>query len=226
MNDRIAIAIPAYNAAGQVADVVRRCLSVLPSVVVVDDGSTDGTGQVAREAGARVLTLAANQGKGRALKTAFEDLLERGFEAVVTVDADGQHMPEEIPVLIEAAAKGADLVIGTRDHLFQDMGMVRRVSNRTSSRAISMVAGLRMKDVQSGFRFYSGRLLRRTGFPESRFSAESAIVVRAARRAFKIAGIPIQLAVTDGRGMSHYRPIVDSLRIFAAVTRARFEPLT
>jgi glycosyltransferase involved in cell wall biosynthesis len=226
VSPRVAVAIPAFEASRHVGDVVRRSRRVLPTVVVVDDGSTDGTGRAAEEAGAELLTHPFNRGKGRALLTAFQSLFGRGFEAIVTVDADGQHMPEDIPLLLAAGQTGADLVIGTRDHLFEGMSSVRRFSNTASSRAISRVAGLRMNDVQSGFRLYSRSLLETTGFPESRFSAESAVVVRAARRGFRIVGVPIRLAVVDGRGTSHYRPIVDSLRIFAAVTWARFESLT
>lgn len=223
MRLRVAVAIPAFEAAAHVGGVVRRCRAILPTVVVVDDGSTDDSGGVARDAGAEVLRHGINRGKGRALKTAFDNLLDREFDAIVTADADGQHMPEDIPLLLAAAETGADLVIGTRDHLFSEMSAVRRLSNTASSRAISSVAGLRMNDVQSGFRLYSRALLESTGFPESRFSAESAVVVRAARRGFLVVGVPIRLAVVDGRGTSHYRPVVDSLRIFAAVTRARFE---
>jgi glycosyltransferase involved in cell wall biosynthesis len=226
VRDRLAVAIPAFEAARHVAGVVERCRAIVPEVVVVDDGSTDDTGRVAAEAGARILSHEVNQGKGRALRTAFEDLLGRGFDRVVTVDADGQHLPEEIPQLVAAHEAGADLVIGTRDHLFRNMSALRRFSNTASSRAISTVAGLRLRDVQSGFRLYTAHLVRSTGFPEARFSAESAVVVRAARRGLRIVGVPIRLAVVDGRGTSHYRPLVDSLRIFAAVTQARFERIS
>jgi glycosyltransferase involved in cell wall biosynthesis len=218
----IAAAIPAYQAAVSVGDVVRRTLSVLPDVLVIDDGSGDDTAGEARRAGAEVLSLPVNRGKGNALRTAFRELFARGFGAVVTVDADGQHLPEEIPVLIEAA-DGADLVLGSRGHLFAEMGRVRRLSNLLSSRAISLVAGQPLGDVQTGFRLYRRRLIESLGFPEPRFEAESAVVVRAARRGFHVVAVPVRLGFADGRTTSHYRPVIDSLRIAAAVTRARFE---
>lgn len=218
----VAVAIPAYQAAASVGDVVRRSLDVLPDVLVVDDGSDDDTAGAARRAGAEVLSLPANRGKGNALATAFRELFGRGFAAVVTVDADGQHLPEEIPVLLAAAA-GADLVLGTREHLFAAMSRLRRFSNRLSSRAISLVAGQPLGDVQTGFRLYARRLIESVGFPEPRFEAESAVVVRATRRGFHVVAVPVRLGFADGRTTSHYRPVVDSLRIFAAVTRARFE---
>ena len=115
---RTAVAIPALQAGASIGDVVRRTRDVLPDVLVVDDGSSDATGDAARAAGAEVVRHDVNRGKGAALVTAFRTLFGRGFDAVVTVDADGQHLPEEIPVLLKAAAGGADLVLGTREHLF------------------------------------------------------------------------------------------------------------
>lgn len=220
----VAAAIPAYQAQPFVAGVVRETIARMGRVLLVDDGSTDSTAEVARAAGARVLRHETNRGKGRALRTAFEDLFERGFEHVVTLDADGQHVPDEIPRLIETAGCGVDLVIGSRDHLFAQMHPVRRTSNRWSSRLISAVAGRALADVQSGFRMYSKALIEHVGFPEPRFEAESAVVVRAARAGFSIATVPVRLEKADGRSTSHYRPFVDSLRIAFAVIRARLEP--
>ena len=215
--------IPAYQAEKSLRDVVRRTLAVVRDVLVVDDGSDDGTYRAASEEGARVLRHPANFGKGRALRTAFSDLFGNGATTVVTLDADGQHCPEEIPRLLEAARSGADLVIGTRDHIFDQMHPARRISNTWSSKAISFVAGAPLVDVQSGFRLYTRRLVDSTGFPESRFEAESAVIVRAVRMGFRIACVPVRLGPADGRATSHYRPIVDSLRIAGAVTRARLE---
>jgi glycosyltransferase involved in cell wall biosynthesis len=218
----IAAAIPAYEAATTVADVVVRTAKLVGHVLVVDDGSVDGTARAAAAAGARVLRHARNLGKGCALRTAFDELFARGFAAVVTLDADGQHLPEEIPRLV-GLADAADLVIGSRAHLFERMHPIRRTSNRGSSWAISRVAGQPLPDVQSGFRLYSRRLVERLGFPEHRFEAESAVVVRAVRAGFRVACVPVALAEADGRATSHYRPLADSLRIVGAVVRARLE---
>jgi glycosyltransferase involved in cell wall biosynthesis len=220
---RIAAAIPAFQAGASVGDVVRRTRDVLSEVLVVDDGSSDTTAEAAREAGADLVAHGVNRGKGAALVTAFRTLFARGCDAVVTLDADGQHLPEEIPKLLEAGRGGADLVLGTRDHLFTEMVAARRVANRLSSWAISWAAGQPLSDVQTGFRLYTRRLVDATGLPETRFDAESAVVVRACRRGFRIVTVPVRLGFADGRTTSHYRPLVDSLRIARSVMRARLD---
>ncbi len=220
---RVAVAIPAFQAAPSIGDVVRRTLPVLPDVLVIDDGSDDGTAGEAERAGAELLSHQVNQGKGTALRNAFATLFARGFDAVLTLDADGQHLPEQIPALLQGLHQHGDLVLGTREHLFSAMGRVRRISNRLSSGVISLVAGARVTDVQTGFRIYTRRLVETVGFPEARFEAESAVVVRTVRHGLRIVTVPVELGFADGRCTSHYRPLLDSLRITRAVIRARIE---
>ncbi|HBA91140.1 MAG TPA: hypothetical protein DCZ08_05065, partial [Anaerolineaceae bacterium] len=124
---KILALIPAYNEGNRVAPVVRAALAYLP-VLVVDDGSSDGTARYALDAGAEVLYQQPNQGKGAALRAGFATALERGYQAVLTLDADGQHDPAEIPAFLAAYRRtSADLIIGRRD--FTSMPRVRRLAN-------------------------------------------------------------------------------------------------
>lgn len=222
MTLRLAAVIPALEAASTVGDVVRGTRMLLPEVVVVDDGSTDATAEAARDAGARVLRHAENRGKGAALRTAFQDLLARGFDAVVTLDADGQHLPAEIPVLVRTLEEqpSSRMVLGVRDAQFGKMSALRRAANRISSRLISIAAGTRLSDVQTGFRLYHREILERVPMEERGFDLESAVVVRAARRGIRIASVPVKLGHVDGRATSHFRPLRDGLLIARAVVRA------
>ena len=126
--------IPALNAEKSIGDVVHDCKQQLETVIVIDDGSTDRTGDVARANGAIVLRHDVNQGKGASLKTGFKYAIENNYDGVITLDADGQHLPSEIPKILAAAEENAgDLVIGGRSHLFDHMLPRRRMANRFSA---------------------------------------------------------------------------------------------
>lgn len=221
--ERVIAIVPALNARQTLPKVIEEALRYLASVVVIDDGSTDGTGKVAREAGAIVLRHDVNLGKGAALKTGFAWALENGYDGVITLDADGQHLAGEIPKFVaERASSGADLIIGGRSHLFGQMLPRRRNANRFSAWCIAKCAGVRITDSQSGFRFYSRELLQATKLRTDGFDLESEVIVRAGRGGFRIVTIPIELGFVDGLSTSHYKPLKDTLRIAWTVTRARF----
>jgi glycosyltransferase involved in cell wall biosynthesis len=223
VSDRVVAVIPALNAAGFIAGIVKGTKKQLDAVVVVDDGSRDGTGDLAREAGATVLRHDVNRGKGGALKTGFAWALANGFDAVITLDADGQHLSTDIPKFIAARQEtGADLIIGGRSHLFAQMLPRRRLANRFSAWTISHVSGSRVTDSQSGFRLYSALLLRALELRTDGFDLESEVIVRAGKRRFKIVTIPIDLGFVDGLSTSHYKPLKDTLRIAWTVARARW----
>ena len=214
--------IPSLNAERTLPRVLEEACKQIASVVVIDDGSSDRTSEVARDAGAIVLRHDVNRGKGGALKTGFAWALERGCEGVITLDADGQHLPGEIPKFVrERESSGADLIIGGRSHLFGQMLPRRRNANRFSAWCISKCAGVHVPDSQSGFRFYSAELLRAFQLHTDGFDMESEVIVRAGRRGFRIVTIPIELGFVDGLSTSHYKPLMDTLRIAWTVTRAR-----
>lgn len=215
--------IPALNAEESIGAVIRDCKAVNADVVVIDDGSMDRTAAIAREAGAQVVTHPVNRGKGAALKTGFAYAREHGFDAVITLDADGQHLPREIPKFVSAHAEtGADLIIGGRAHLFGEMLPRRRFANRFSARCIAFVSQTNVTDSQSGFRLYSARLLATIRLRSDGFDLESEVIVQAGCRGFKVITIPIDLGFVDGHSTSHYKPLGDTLRIAWTVFRARY----
>jgi glycosyltransferase involved in cell wall biosynthesis len=217
---RIAALIPAYQAAAHLAGVLERlaALASPPETLVVDDGSTDGTGEVARRAGVRLLAFAENRGKGHALLAGFRALAE--FDGVVTLDADGQHPPECVPEFIEAASRGADLVLGQRA-LSGDMPVIRRLANGVASGWASWLAGQPVGDSQCGYRLYGRRLLERTPITPGRYEVESEVIVRAARLGFRIA--QVRIPTVYGTEESQIRTARDVPRILGVLTRLTLE---
>jgi glycosyltransferase involved in cell wall biosynthesis len=217
----IAALVPAYQAAAHLGEVLLglRALAAPPHVLVVDDGSRDATAEVARQFGAQVHSFAANRGKGHALLAGFERLRE--FDAVVTLDADGQHPPACLPAFVAAAEAGADLVLGTRA-LTPDMPLARRVANRFSSTWCSAIAGQPIADSQCGYRLYRREVLRRTPVQASRYEVETEMAVRAARLGFKVA--QVEIPTVYGDEVSHLSPTRDVPRIVAMMLRLTFEP--
>jgi glycosyltransferase involved in cell wall biosynthesis len=188
-------------------------------VLVVDDGSRDGTAEVARQFGAEVQSFAANRGKGYALLAGFEAL--RDYDAVVTLDADGQHPPACLPAFVAAAAAGADLVLGTRA-ITPEMPAARRFANRFSSAWCSAIAGQHIGDSQCGYRLYRRELLARTPVRASRYEVETELAVRAARLGFRLAEVGIPTVYGDET--SHLSPVRDVPRIVGMMIRLTFEP--
>jgi glycosyltransferase involved in cell wall biosynthesis len=183
--------IPAFDEALRVAAVVSGTRAHLP-VLVVDDGSTDETAVVAEAAGATVLRQRPNQGKGAALRAGFQWTLDQGFDAVLTLDADGQHDPADIPAFLAAHARtGADLVVGRRD--FSRMPLVRQLSNRLGGLAFSWAVGRRIPDNQSGYRLVSRRLMEAMlGSGEAGFEFEVEMIAIAIRAGWTIDWVPVR----------------------------------
>jgi glycosyltransferase involved in cell wall biosynthesis len=223
VSERCVALIPALNAEESIGPIVRDCRAVIGDVIVVDDGSLDATARVAAEAGADVVSHPANRGKGAALKTGFGRALQKGYDVVITLDADGQHLAREIPKFLAARAESnADLIIGGRAHLFGEMLPRRRLANRFSARSIAWASKTNVTDSQSGFRLYSANLLRHVRLRTDGFDMESEVIVHAGCGGFKVLTIPIDLGFVDGHSTSHYKPLGDTIRIAWTVFRARF----
>jgi glycosyltransferase involved in cell wall biosynthesis len=218
---RVGAVIPARNAADTIAAVVRGLHETLPDVMVfvVDDGSSDETAARAREAGAEVLRHAVNQGKGAALQTGFDEAVRRGMEAVLALDADGQHDPAWAPRLL-AGLSGVDMVVGSRLMSRAGMPWLRRVTNDVTSWWVSRLARTTIEDSQSGYRAIRATVLRRIRPVARRFDYESEFLVAAARAGFRIGAVPIP-TLYNAPG-SHIRPVHDTVRFVGFVLRHLF----
>lgn len=213
---KVCAVIPAYNEETAVAEVVRGVLAQGLDAMVVDDCSSDATSARAREAGAEVVRHEVNRGKGEALRTGFARAVELGYDAVVTLDADGQHDPKEIPRLLEAAPR-ADIVVGSRMAEVSTMPLVRLWTNLFTSWVVSRLAGARITDSQSGYRLLKRRVFERVKYSSSRFDAESEILVKACRMGFRVIEVPTSTIYGDEKSKIH--PFVDTVRFFRMVRR-------
>ena len=200
---RIVALIPGYQEGPRIAAVVEGARRYLP-VVVVDDGSTDDTTAQAEGAGAIVLVQRPNAGKGAALRAGFRHVLGHGVAAVVTLDADGQHDPSEIPAFLAAfEASGAELIIGRRD--FATMPPIRRLSNTLGGWVFSAAVGRRVADNQSGYRLIGRRLMTALlDSDEPGFEFEVEMIARCIALGLPIADVPIR-TIYAGEP-SHIRP--------------------
>ena len=217
---RVAAVIPAYQEENHVAEVVRRVRAQLEHVLVVDDGSTDATAESARRAGVDVIVHPQNRGKGESIKTGMRYWLDRGIDYVVLLDADGQHLPEEIVHFIDAAGQhNAKIFVGTRMNDVTSMPWVRRVVNRYMSDKISRACGQQIPDTQCGF-----RMLHRDVIPEllggtNRFDYETEMLIIASRNGHRIAAVPITTVYSDE--VSSIHPVRDTLRFFKLLRQYR-----
>lgn len=213
--DLVLALIPAYQEAARIAEVVMGAARHL-RVVVVDDGSTDGTADVAERAGATVLRQASNGGKGAALRVGFRHALATGAAAVVTLDADGQHDPAEIPGFLERfALDRPSLIIGQRE--LASMPPVRRLANTLGGATLTLALGRSVPDNQSGYRLIDRALMRALlDSDETGFEFEVEMIARAVALGLPIASVPIR-TIYDG-APSHIRPW-RHLREFLRVSR-------
>jgi glycosyltransferase involved in cell wall biosynthesis len=215
--------IPCFNEAAQIRKVVAEVRRHLSSVIVVDDGSTDATGEIARKAGADLLMLAKNRGKGAALQQGWRRAAKLGFEWVLMLDGDGQHAPQDIPKLFaRAEASGAPLVVGNRMNNAGEMPFVRRCANRWMSRWISKLTGADLPDSQCGFRLAHLETLLSLSIHANRFEIESAMLVAFLAAGKKVEFVPVQTIYRARASKIH--PLADSWR-WARWLQAQRAPL-
>lgn len=220
---KVAVLIPAFNASRTIFELVRRIAKLieLQNIIVVDDGSSDNTSCLAREAGAVVLCHRENRGKGEALKTGFRHVMDGCYHGVISLDADGQHDERFIPLFLQIALqKKADILIGSRMDLVGQMPWIRVLTNRITSACISALVGQKIPDSQSGYRYIRTDVLKVLRLRTSHYETESEILMQAGRKGYRIDSVPISSIY--GEEKSAIRPMRDTLRFILLVMRNLF----
>jgi glycosyltransferase involved in cell wall biosynthesis len=215
----VAIVIPALNCARSIGAVVLGARRYVPEVVVVNDGSNDATVAEATAAGATVLSHDHRRGKGAALLTGMRALAARGFERVLTMDGDGQHLVDQIPVLLDASQVAPRaLIIGARRLESMGAAPINLFGNRFANRWVEIACGQPMPDTQSGFRVYPLAATLALGVRARHFAFETEVLIRAVRAGIEVRSVPVRVyypPVAERR--SHYRKVGDTVRIIFVV---------
>ncbi len=210
----ICILIPAYNARLTLRTVVEESLRFGLPVVIVDDGSTDDSSSTLEGLPLTLLTHQRNRGKGAALRTGFVWALDNGYEGIITLDADGQHEPSAIPLMIETATKGNfGCLLASRSCQFDQMAGLRKIWNHFGVWCIKKATGFEITDSQSGFRYYACSLLKSVKLEKNGYDLEMELLMKAWKAGFRLGSIPVPARVADGRFTSHYRPVRDTWNI-------------
>lgn len=215
---QILILIPAYNAAQYLSELVKRIRQAVPGteILIINDGSSDRTAQLLPALGTAYLDNLPNQGKGFTLKRGADYALEKGYRHIVTIDADLQHLPEEIPRLLEKTER-SDIVIGTRKITLRVMPFARWLTNNLTSIIISVFSGQRVRDSQSGFRLIATKILAQTKVQSIKYDYESEILFQAGALGARIGEAAI--STVYGGAQSYINPLKDTGRFIRLIWR-------
>jgi glycosyltransferase involved in cell wall biosynthesis len=220
---RVLAGIAAYNEARYVGTVVLQARQYVDEVIVVDDGSTDNTAKVAQLAGATVVRHAENRGKGAAIQSILAEAKRRNPDVLVLLDADAQHDPNEIPLLIKPISEGSDLIIGSREAQEDKTPRYRRIGKQVIFRSSRLASRTHIYDSESGFRALSPKAINELDLKENGFAIESEMITRAADKNLKITEVPISnIYTTDGSTLNPIRHGIDVLsRIVVMISQRR-----
>jgi glycosyltransferase involved in cell wall biosynthesis len=207
---KVAVMIPAYNAGDSLGNLLADVANYvnLSDVIVVNDGSDDATSLVIEKFPVRCLAHVANCGKGRALRTGFEHALALGYDAVITLDADGQHDPGYIPSMVDIMDTGHwDIIVGSRRNDFRRMSFARYLSNNITTVVVSLLSGRKIEDSQCGYRLIRREVLEAIVLEADGYQMESELLIKAGRRGFSIGHIPIDIRSS---ATSHIKHLTDT----------------
>jgi glycosyltransferase involved in cell wall biosynthesis len=212
------VCIPAYNEENTIFDIVTRSLKFADKVIVCDDGSTDSTSIKAKNSGAVVIKHTKNFGKGIALKSLFEYIKKFDFDVAVTIDGDGQFLPEEMEKLIEPIEKNSfDIVIGNRFSNSKEMPGYRKTGNKVLDKITKLASDLPVEDTQSGYRAYSSKAINILSFHTSGFAIDSEILIDAVNKNLKITEQPVTVLYNTGFKTSTKNPISHSSGVLSSL---------
>ncbi len=208
---RTCVIIPTYNESKAIAGLINQLHKLGLKAIIIDDGSSDDTVKIALEAGAEVLCNKSNTGKGASLIKGYAFAVSQGFDAVISMDGDGQHSADDIKVFIQKAeSSNCGVIIGNRMAMTKGMPVLRIATNRFMSKIISAVAKQRIPDTQCGFRLVKKEVLQKMNLSTSKYETESEILIKAARLGFKIESVPVKTIYSGQK--SQINPFVDTLR--------------
>jgi glycosyltransferase involved in cell wall biosynthesis len=218
---KICILIPAYNESQAVGRLVKDIVAIGLDVVVIDDGSSDGTGAIAKANGATVLTNVTNHGKGYSLQRGFDYILSNGYDALITMDGDGQHAVSDLNAFIRLFEENRpDIICGNRMRNTERMPGLRFVTNKVMSGLISVVCRQKIYDTQCGYRLIKTDVLRNIQVSSSAFEIESEVLIKACKKGYHVVSVPIQTIYSKER--SKINPFFDTIRFIIYIVRELF----
>ena len=210
--------IPAFNEGDRIRKVVSEVSQFVDKVIVCDDGSNDNTQMEAESAGAYVIVHKKNMGKGAAMKSLFEFAKSSNTDVIVTIDADGQFLPKEIPKLVKSLTEqNADIVVGYRFDDKTEMPKYRKVGNKMLDKITNIAESLPIRDTQSGFRSYSKNAIKKTEFTTDGFGADSEILINASKKGLKIIEEKVTVIYNTGGRTSTKNPILHTSEVVISI---------
>lgn len=209
------VCIPAFNEERTIGDVIKKCNMYVDKVIVCDDGSTDDTAKIAQENGAQVIIHKKNTGKGGAMRSLFQAALKTDADVIVTMDGDGQLLPEEIPKLITPILENkVDVVIGYRFENALEMPSYRKMGNKILDKMTNLASDLAFRDTQSGFRAYSRKAVELIEFRTNGFGADAEILVNLSTKRLRISEEKISVIYNTGGRTSSINPVSHGTSVF------------